>query len=121
MLLGWLVPNQQDRGRVVHIPHAHGHFWLARKRSGEGREVGSTMVIDIIRSQHHPRELLQKVIFFVRRAGRAHNSNRTSTLAVANFLEARSDQFKSFFPGRRRKSAILADQRLREPILTVRK
>ncbi len=91
MLLGWIVPNQQDRGRVVHIAHACGHFRLTRKRSGEGREVGSTVVIDVVCAQHHPRELLEQIIFFIRRARRAHNSNRTSTLAVANFFEARSD------------------------------
>src|SRR5437870_4373053 len=121
MLLGRIIPNQQDRWRVVHIPHARGHFWLARKRSGEGREVGSAVVVDVIRSEHHTRELLKQVILFVRRAGRAHNSDCPPALTIANFFEARSDQFKSLFPGRRRKSAIFADQRLREPILMVRK
>ena len=91
MLLGRIIPNQQDRWRVVHIPHARGHFWLARKRSGEGREVGSAVVIDVVCAQHHPRELLQQIIFFIRRARRAHDSNRMSALSVANFFEARSD------------------------------
>ena len=77
-------------------------------------------MIDIIRLQHHARELREQISFFVRGASRADHADRRSAILVANLGELLPDQLKRFFPGGRSQLAILANQRLRQPLFMIR-
>src|SRR4029077_16761216 len=79
------------------------------------------MMIDVIGLKHGPRKLRKKIVFLVRRAIRPNDADRAPTLLVANFSKPLSDQFKSFFPGRRRQFAVLANQRLGKALFMMRK
>ena len=65
VLLRRIVPNDQNRRRIVNISHAGSQSRLSMKRRSQSREVGRTMMINIVGVQHHARELLQQIIFFV--------------------------------------------------------
>src|SRR5271165_806902 len=121
MLLRWIIADQQSRRRIEDFPHTGGGFWLASKCRGKGREVGSTVMVDIVSLQHHASKFLQQVVLFVRGAVRAENPNRLSTILVANLGESFSNQSKRLFPCGRSQPAVLANQRLRQPIFVMRK
>ncbi len=65
MLVRRIVADQQDRRRIADIAHRCRRVRLSRQRRGESREVGGAMVVDVVRAQHQPRELLQQVVLFV--------------------------------------------------------
>ena len=112
MLFGRIVANQQNRRRVVHVAHGRRALGLADNRGSESREVGRAVVVNVVGLEHHAGELLQEIALLVRGAVGAENSDRRSALAVANGGELFADQLERFFPGRRRQSPVLANERL---------
>ena len=120
MLLRRIISDQQNRRRVVHIAHGRGGVRLCRKRRSKSREVGGAVMIDVVGPQHHAREFLQQIIFFVGGASRSDHADRLSALLIPNCLESPSDHLECLFPGGRNQSSVFADQRLRQPVFIIR-
>ena len=79
------------------------------KRRSQSREVGRTMMIDIVGAKHYARELLQQIIFFVGGTRRADYADRLPAIAISNFFKAPPDQRKCFFPCRRDQPSTLSN------------
>ena len=98
MLLGRIIPDQQNRRRVKYIAHAGGGFRFSRKRRGKSREVGRPVMVDVVGLQNHARELLQQIILFVSRAVGAHDANGRAAVLIANFLESSFRPVQTLLP-----------------------
>ena len=119
MLLGGIVADQQNRRRGVDVRHAGGCIGLTAQRRRKGREVGRAVMIDVVGLQHHTREFRKQISFFVRGARRSDHSDRGASIFFSNFGELFSDQIKGFFPRCRSQLALLANERLRQPIFVI--
>src|ERR1039457_3677245 len=75
-------------------------------------------MIDIIRSEHLARELLEKIVLLIRGVVRPDNPKLAA--AVAHFLEFLPDDFERLGPGRRLELAVLAYQRSLDSLGVVR-
>src|SRR5438067_7035329 len=98
MLLRRIIADQQDRWRVEHIPHAGGRPRFPSHSGGKRREVSGAVVVDIISVKDYASELLQQIIFFIRGAIRAEDSDCLSSMLLANFFEAPPYQVEGRLP-----------------------
>src|SRR6476661_6057464 len=89
------------------------------QRGGKGSKVGGPVMVYIIRPKHHPRELLQQIVFLVGGAGRADNADGLSTVTITNFAKLLPDQFKCFFPCGGEQSTVLLDERLSQAVFVL--
>src|SRR6185437_11872068 len=119
MLVRRIIANQQNRRRTRHIAHAGGQILFPVKCGSECRKVGCAVMVNIVRSQHHARELLQQVILFVGRASGTDHANRLAAVAIANFLELLSDEFEGFFPRRWNQAPALLHQGLHQAVFVL--
>ena len=101
MLVSRIVADQKDGGRVIHVTHAGGRLRPALQCGSKSREVSRAVMINIVGSQHHPRKLLQQVIFLVGCLAGTDNADCLSTFGIANLGKTPADQFECFFPGGR--------------------
>src|SRR5690349_6788005 len=65
MLLGRIIPNQQDCWCREDICHAGGGVRLAAKDCHEGREIRRAMMIDVIGLQHSASKLGKEIRLLV--------------------------------------------------------
>jgi hypothetical protein len=66
MLVGRVVADEQHRRRAEDVAHRRRRAVLPVQCGGQSREVGGAVVVDVVGAEHHARELLQQVGFFVR-------------------------------------------------------
>src|SRR5439155_5058594 len=103
------------------ISHAGSQSGLSMKRRSQSREIGRTMMINVVGGKHYARELLQQIIFFVCRSRGTDYPDCLPAIAISNFFKPPADQRKCFFPCRRDKPATVANQRLREAVFMIGK
>ena len=68
------------------------------KRQSQSREVGRSMMVNIVGAKHYARELLQQIIFFVGGARRADYANCLPAIAISNLAETATNQFECLLP-----------------------
>src|SRR5579872_1944850 len=134
MFVRGIIPDKQNRRRVINVAHGCSHAGVPhpyralcdmmgilnlRNSRRQGREVRRAVMVDIVGSKNHAREFLQKIIFFVSSTGRADYADRTPALTIKNALEPSSHHLESFFPCRRNQASAFADQGLRQAVFIV--
>ena len=82
MLFSGIVSDQQNCRRIEHVAHAGGGSRLVLQGRGKSREVGGAVMVDIVGLQHHAREFLQQVVFFVGGAVRANDPDRLPAIVA---------------------------------------
>ena len=98
MLIGGIVPDEQDRGSLRQIARARQRERYTcrirqdRERSHQGGEIRRAVMIDVIGSQHRAGKLLQQIIFFV---GGVIGTNHAETGSAGALLLC-----EQFFPAR---------------------
>src|SRR5581483_2636125 len=112
-----VVPNEQESGCAVHVAHGCGRVPFSAKRRSKSREVRRAMVVDIVGLQHRARKLLQEIVLFVGGPIGANDSDALTTFYIPDFSKPLSDELEGFFPRRRGKAAIPADQWLLDSFL----
>src|SRR5437762_4413788 len=112
MLVSRIIPNQQNRRRVIHVAHRSCEVSFSVYRSGECRQVRRPVMINIVCLQNHARELLEKVILFVSGTRRADDAYDFAAIAINKRPEALANQLKSLLPCGWNQAPALANQRL---------
>ena len=88
----------------------------ARQALGGGRLAIARAIIDVVRPDHRPRELLHQVIFLVRALGGGDEGEGVRAVVASNLLEPPRHQGEGFVPCRLAEFVAFADQRRGQPV-----
>src|SRR5271165_206065 len=119
MLLCGVVANQQHSRRVVNVAHASRCARFSSQGRGKSWKVGRAMVINVIGTQHQPREFLQQIVFFVAGAVGTDDTNGSRPAIGQCHLELRGDELERLLPRRGYKLAFALDERQLNTVFVV--
>ena len=102
MVLRGVGADDDNALRLRHVCHLIGHRARADafQQGGDRRGVAQPCaVIDVVRPESGPHQLLEKIGFFIAALGRAKSGQGLTAFFVTDFFEAAGRHVERFFPG----------------------